>query len=116
MQTMLGPEGFQSGIQIVKVNLKRLGPPDPVRDARGGHQQVPRLHRQLATVEEEPPFSLDDLVHLVHPLMRVQGVRYEERGPDVSRARTQRRAAKMIRELRSLGYRVEFGPSPLVAV
>ena len=36
-----------------------------------------------------------------------QGVRYEERGPEVSWARTQRRAAKMIRELRSLGYRVE---------
>jgi hypothetical protein len=36
-----------------------------------------------------------------------QSVRYEERGPEVSRARSSRRAAKMIRELRSLGYRVE---------
>ena len=34
-------------------------------------------------------------------------VRYQERGPEVSWARIQRRAAKMIRELRSLGYRVE---------
>jgi transposase len=40
-----------------------------------------------------------------------QGVRYEERGPDVSRKRTRRRAAKMIRELRSLGYRVQLIPS-----
>ena len=37
-----------------------------------------------------------------------QGVRYEERGPTVARDRRQRRAAKMIRDLRSLGYRVEF--------
>jgi hypothetical protein len=29
---------------------------------------------------------------------------YEERGPAVTKARAQRRAAKMIRELRSLGY------------
>ncbi len=36
-----------------------------------------------------------------------EGVRYEERGPEVSRARTQRRAAQMIRDLRRLGYRVE---------
>ena len=36
-----------------------------------------------------------------------QAIRYEERGPAVSRAKTERRAAKMIRELRRLGYRVE---------
>jgi len=37
-----------------------------------------------------------------------QGIRYEERGPTVARNRKQKRAAKMIRDLRSLGYRVEF--------
>ena len=36
-----------------------------------------------------------------------QGVDYEERGPDVSRERSQRRIAKMIRDLRKLGYQVE---------
>ena len=36
------------------------------------------------------------------------GVRYEERGPAVSKGSNQRRAWRMIRELRSLGYRVEF--------
>ena len=41
-----------------------------------------------------------------------EGVRYDERGPEVSRLRTQRRAGKMIRELRSLGYRIELMPSP----
>jgi transposase len=40
------------------------------------------------------------------------GVTYEERGPSVTKARAQRRAAKMIRELRSLGYRVELVPAP----
>ena len=36
-----------------------------------------------------------------------RAVRYEERGPAVSRSKTELRAAKMIRELRRLGYRVE---------
>jgi transposase len=34
------------------------------------------------------------------------GVRYEERGPAVTKESKQRRTAKMIRQLRSLGYRV----------
>lgn len=42
-----------------------------------------------------------------------QGVTYEERGPAVTRDRAQRRAAKMIRELRSLGYHVEPMPPPM---
>jgi hypothetical protein len=37
-----------------------------------------------------------------------QGVRYEERGPAVSEEAKKVRARKMIRELRSLGYRVEL--------
>ena len=41
-----------------------------------------------------------------------QGVLYEERGPAVTKERAHRRAAKMIRELRSLGYRVELAVSP----
>jgi hypothetical protein len=39
-------------------------------------------------------------------------VRYEERGPSVSAEAKKVRARKMIRELRSLGYRVEFPPAP----
>ena len=42
-----------------------------------------------------------------------QGVRYEERGPAVSKKSKQSRAARMIRELRSLGYRVEPASSQL---
>jgi transposase len=41
-----------------------------------------------------------------------QGVRYEERGPAVSQEAKKVRARKMIRELRSLGYRVELLPAP----
>lgn len=37
-----------------------------------------------------------------------QGVRYEERGPSVSNQSKRNRAARMIRELRSLGYRIEY--------
>jgi hypothetical protein len=35
------------------------------------------------------------------------GVRYEERGPAVSKQSQQRHTARMIRKLRMLGYRVE---------
>jgi transposase len=40
-----------------------------------------------------------------------QGIRYEERGPAVSAEAKKVRARKMIRELRTLGYRVEL-PAP----
>jgi transposase len=40
-----------------------------------------------------------------------QGIRYDERGPAVSQSSKQVRTAKMIRELRSLGYRVELTPT-----
>ena len=41
-----------------------------------------------------------------------QGIRYEERGPAVSAKSTRTRTARMIKELRALGYRVEGGPLP----
>jgi hypothetical protein len=44
-----------------------------------------------------------------------QGIRYQERGPAVSIKSKRDRAARMIRELRSLGYRVELAtlaPTP----
>jgi len=43
-----------------------------------------------------------------------KGVRYEERGPAVSAKSKRTRAARMIRELRKLGYRVESVPLPAV--
>ena len=57
---------------------------------------------------------------IVHRLCRLiwkilhQGIRYEERGPAVSEDAKKARARKMIRELRSLGYRVELAsPMPV---
>jgi transposase len=48
-----------------------------------------------------------------------QGVRYEERGPAVTKQSKQRRTARMIRQLRTLGYRIEppnpKHPSPAIA-
>jgi transposase len=44
-----------------------------------------------------------------------QGVRYEERGPAVTKQSKQRRTAKMIRQLRSLGYRID-PPNPQHAI
>ena len=41
-----------------------------------------------------------------------KGVRYEERGPAVSAKSKRTRTARMIRELKKLGYRVEGGPLP----
>ena len=40
-----------------------------------------------------------------------QGVRYEERGPAVTKRSKQLRTSKMLRQLRSLGYRIE-PPNP----
>jgi transposase len=39
------------------------------------------------------------------------GVRYEERGPALTQQSKQRRTARMIRQLRGLGYRIEL-PNP----
>jgi hypothetical protein len=48
-----------------------------------------------------------------------QGVRYEERGPAVTKQSKQKRTAKMIRQLRSRGYRIGLPnpqhPSPVQA-
>jgi hypothetical protein len=40
-----------------------------------------------------------------------QGVRYEERGPAVTKQSKQKRTTRMIRQLRSLGYRID-APNP----
>jgi hypothetical protein len=62
---------------------------------------VPRLgHKQTIAV-------------IAHRLCRLiwlilhQAVSYQERGPAVTRNALQQRTSRMIRELRSLGYRVE---------
>ena len=46
-----------------------------MRDSVGRHQQVTGGHRQFAPFEEKKSTSLDDLIHLVHALVRVESVR-----------------------------------------
>jgi hypothetical protein len=62
---------------------------------------VPRLgHNQtIGAIAHRQCLLIWKLLH--------QGVRYEERGPAVSKKSKQARTARMIRQLRSLGYRVE---------
>jgi len=62
-----------------------------------------------------PRFGHNQTIGLIaHRLCRLiwkilhQGVRYEERGPALSQRSKQRRTARMICELRMLGYRVEL--------
>jgi transposase len=93
-----------------------------------GNRQMRRLLNQAANAAVKAKGSIFQLVYrrlvvrlghaqaigaIAHRLCRLvwkllhEGVAYEERGPAVTKHRAQRRAAKMIRELRSLGYRVE---------
>jgi hypothetical protein len=97
-----------------------------------GNRQMRRLLNQAANAAVKTKGSIFEVVYrrllprlghaqaigaIAHRLCRLiwkilhQGVTYEERGPAVAQHRMQRRAAKMIRELRSLGYRVELVPS-----
>ena len=98
-----------------------------------GNRQMRRLLNQAAHAAVKTKGSLFEVLYrrfvvrlghaqaigaIAHRLCRLvwkilhDGVTYEERGPAVSKERAHRRAAKMIRELRSLGYRVEVAPAP----
>jgi transposase len=97
-----------------------------------GNRQMRRLLNQAANAAVKTKGSIFEVVYrrlvprlghqqtigaIAHRLCRLiwkilhQGATYEERGPAVTMQRLHRRAAKMIRELRSLGYRVDLGPS-----
>ena len=56
-------------------------------------------------------FTVNRLCRLIWKILH-ERVRYEERGPAVSAEAKKVRARKMIRELRTLGYRVELLPPP----
>lgn len=102
-----------------------------------GNRQMRRLLNQAANAAVKTKGSIFELVYrrlvvrlghaqaigaIAHRLCRLvwkilhHGVAYEERGPAVTKARAQRRAAKMIRELRSLGYRIEPSIPPASAL
>jgi transposase len=71
------------------------------------------FHRLLPRMEyQEAIWAIAHrLCRLLWKILR-QGIRYEERGPAVSAKSKRRRAARMIKELKALGYRVEGGPLP----
>jgi transposase len=98
-----------------------------------GNRQMRRLLNQAANAAVKTKGSIFELVYrrlvvrlghaqaigaIAHRLCRLvwkilhDRVAYDERGPAVTKARAQRRAQKMIRELRSLGYRVEALRAP----
>ncbi len=98
-----------------------------------GNRQMSRLLNQAANAAVKTKGSIFELVYrrlvprlghaqaigaIAHRLCRLiwmilhRSITYEERGPAVTRSRAQRRAAKMIRELRTLGYKVELVPAP----
>ena len=98
-----------------------------------GNRQMRRLLNQAANTAVKTKGSIFEGVYrrlvvrlghaqsigaVAHRLCRLvwkilhEGVAYEERGPAVTKQRSQRRAAKMIRELRSLGNRVDLAATP----
>jgi hypothetical protein len=106
---------------------------EELRDALGASAALNPVYRTLIqmTLEVKTKGSVFQLLYrrlvvrlghaqaiwaVAHRLCRLiwkilhQGVDYEERGPEVTRERSQRRMAQMIRDLRKLGYHVE--PSP----
>jgi len=99
-----------------------------------GNRQMRRLLNQAANAAVKTKGRIFQLLYrrlvgrlghaqaigaIAHRLCRLvwkilhDGVAYEERGPAVTKARAQRRAAQMIRDLRRLGYRVERIPAPV---
>jgi len=107
------------------------------RRSPNGNRQMRRLLNQAANAAVKTKGSIFELVYrrlvvrlghaqaigaIAHRLCRLvwkilhDGVTYEERGPAVTKVRAQRRAAKMIRELRGLGYRVLPVVSPASAL
>ena len=93
-----------------------------------GNRQMRRILNQAANAAVKLKGSIFEILYrryvprlghnqtigvIAHRLCRLiwkilhQGVPYQERGPALSKKSKQNRAARMIRELRSLGYRIE---------
>ncbi len=98
-----------------------------------GNRQMRRILNQAANAAAKSKGTIFEIVYrrlvsrlghnqtigaIAHRLCRLiwiilhQGVRYEERGPSVTAKSRRRRTTRMIRELRSLGYRVEAVATP----
>jgi transposase len=103
------------------------------RHSPKGNRQMRRILNQSANAAVKRKGSIFEILYrrlvprlghnktigvIAHRLCRLiwmilhDGMRYEERGPAVSQKSKQRRTARMIRTLRTLGYRVEPIESP----
>jgi len=97
-----------------------------------GNRQMRRLLNQSANAAVRTKGSIFEIAYrrsvprlghnqaigaIAHRLCRLiwlilhQGIRYEERGPAVTKQAKQKRTARMIRQLRGLGYRIELPQS-----
>jgi hypothetical protein len=93
-----------------------------------GNRQMRRILNQAANAAVEYKGSIFQILYrryvprmghnqtigiIAHKLCRLvwkilhRGIRYEERGPEVSKASKQKRTRKMIQALRRLGYQIE---------
>jgi transposase len=111
--------------ESAEVNYSRRSPQ--------GNRQIRRILNQAANSAVKYKGSIFEILYrryvprlghkhtigiIAHKLCRLiwkilhLAVRYEERGPEVSKMSKLRRTQKMIRELRRLGYRIELTTSP----
>jgi transposase len=75
------------------------------RSPQGNHH-MRRILNQAANAAVKQKGSIFEILYRLD-----LGVRYEERGPEVSKISKQKRTQKMIRELRRLGYRIQLTTS-----
>jgi transposase len=125
---------LSSWVGVCPGNEESAGESHSTRSPKG-NRQMRRLLNQAAQSAVKVKGSIFELTFsrllprlgyqqaiwaIAHRLCRVlwvilhKGVRYEEKGPAVSAKSKRTREARMIRELKKLGYRVEGGPLPAV--
>jgi transposase len=125
---------LSSWVGVCPGNEESAGESHSTRSPKGNHH-MRRLLNQAAQSAVKVKGSIFELTFsrllprlgyqqaiwaIAHRLCRVlwvilhEGVRYEERGPAVSAKSKRTRAARMVRELKKLGYRIEGGPLPAV--
>ena len=133
--TFDAPKKLCSWVGVCPGNEESAGECQSTRSPKG-NRQMRRLLNQAAQSAVKTKGSVFEVTFnrllpglgykqaiwaIAHRLCRLlwlilhKGVRYEERGPAVSAKSKRVRAARMIRELKKLGYRVEGGPLPAAA-
>jgi transposase len=121
---------LSSWVGVIPGDEESAGKPHSTRSPKG-NKHMRRLLNQAAQAAVKTKGSIFEVTFrrllprlgykqaiwaIAHRLCRLlwmilhRGIRYEERGPAVSAKSKRRRAARMIKELKALGYRVEGGP------